>query len=286
MTILPANFPIRLGWGGVLTTLVLLAGCATPGDPPPPLLQAAAGQTRVGEEAYLTGHAGEAVPALNEAARLHFAAGDLPGAARALLNLALAQRAAGDSVSAAATAVRMHDLTPAARQQAREQGGKEEFSAELAAASVWLDALLALDRGDSATAASLLASATEKLSGSSPWPGRLETLRAEIALGEGRFQEALGHARAGQADSAATKDRAEEARARQFAGTAHLRLGQWLEARADFLAAIKIEESLGGGARMTNDLNQLAAIAEHLGDSAAAQLYTERARAIAAARAR
>ena len=270
----------------VFVALSLLAGCATPGEPPPPLLQAAAGQTRLGEEAYLTGHAGEAVPALNEAARLYLSAGDLPGAARALLNLALAQRAAGDSVSAAATAVRLHDLTPAARQQVREHGGKEESSAELAAASIWFDALLALDRGDFAAAASLLASATEKLPGSSPWPGRLETLRAEIALGEGRFPEALAHARAGQAASAAARDRAEDARALQFAGTAQLRLGHWLEARAYFLAALKIEESLGGGARMTNDLNQLAAVAEHLGDSAAAQLYTERARAIAAARAR
>jgi len=267
------------------TVLGLVAGCAATGDGPPPLLRAATGQTRAGEEAYLSGHAAEAVPALGEAVRLHLAAGDLPGAARALLNLALALRAAGDATAAAATAARLHDLTPAAQQQARE-GAPAEAAVELAAASAWLDALLALDANDFPTASALLATAPGPLASSSPWPGRVETLRAELALGEGRFADALVHARAGQAASAAAKDRAEEARARRFAGAAHVRLGQWPEAREDFLAALRIEETLGGGGRMAGDLTQLAAIAGQLGDSSAAQWYTQRARAITDARSR
>ncbi len=283
---LSAFFPHRLRWAGTFTAVAVLAGCAAPGNPSPPMLQAAARLTRTGEEAYLTGRAGEAVPALNDAVRLHLAAGDLPGATRALLNLALAQRAAGDLAAAVATAERLHSLTPAAQQQVREQGGKEESSAELAAASAWLDALLALDRGDSTAAAGFVASLVEKLPGSSPWPGRLETLRAEIALNEGRLPEALARARAGRAASAAARDRAEEARALQFAGAAEIRLGRWHEARADLLAALKIEEALGAGTRMAGDLRQLAIIAENLGDASEARLYKQRADAITDARIR
>ena len=267
-----------------LAGFVLLTGCANPGEAPPPMLRAAAGQSRIGEEAYLAGRPAKGVPALAEAVRLHLAAGDLPGAAHGLLNLALAQRGAGDVAAAAATAERLHDLIPAARQQAQERGGAEDPSPDLAAASTWLEALLAVDRGDSAAAASLLGFPTEKLPAASPWTGRLETLRAEVALGDGRFADAIARAEIGQAASAAAHDRAEEARALRLAGAAHVRLGHWIEARAKFLASVRVEETLGGGARMAGDLAQLATIAEHLGDTAEAELYTRRARAITAAR--
>jgi tetratricopeptide (TPR) repeat protein len=262
-----------------------LASCSSPGEGPPPLLRAAAGQTRMGEEAYLAGRAADAVPALDEAVRLHLAAGDLPGASRALLNLALAQRAAGDIPAATTTAIRLRELTPAAQQQAREQTGKDDLTLELATTTAWLDALLAVDRADFSGAADLLAPANAKFPAPSPWPGRLETLRAELALGESRWSDALVHARAGQAACAAAHDKAEEARAWRFAGSAQIQLGQWPGARADFLAALQLEETLGGGARMAGDLKQLATIADHLGDSSAAQLYAQRAAAITAARA-
>ncbi len=264
---------------------LLFAGCSTPGEGPPPLLRAAAAQTRAGEDAYLAGRANDAVPALNEAVRLHLAAGDLPGASRALLNLALAQRATGDTAAITATAARLRELTPAAQQQAREQTGKEELTLDLATTTAWLDGLLAVDRGDFSAAADSLGPVDAKFPASSPWPGRLENLRAELALGQRRWAEALTHARAGQAACASLHDKAEEARAWRFAGTAQLNLGQWPEARTDFLAALRLEETLGGGARMAGDLKQLATIADHLGDSSAAQLYNQRAAAIAGARA-
>ncbi|MES1166950.1 MAG: hypothetical protein ABUL68_03015 [Pseudomonadota bacterium] len=286
MTVPPSCSIGRLGPAAVFGAVALVTGCAAPDPGPPPLLRAAAGQSRAGQEAYLTGRTGDAVSALGEAVRLHLAAGDLPGGSRALLNLALAQRAAGDAAAATATAARLRELAPAARQQAREQGASEEIVAELSTASPWLDALVALDRGDRAAAAGLLDSAGGKFSGSSPWPGRLESLRAELALGEGRPGEALVHARAGVAACTAAGDRAEEARAQRLAGAAQVQLGQWPEARADFLAALKLEETLGGGGRMAGDLKQLAVIAGHLGDSAEAQLYTQRAAAIASARTR
>jgi tetratricopeptide (TPR) repeat protein len=267
----------------MLAVIVFAAGCATPGDGPPPLLRAAAGQTRAGEEAYLSGRASDAVPSLSEAARLHLAAGDLPGGCRALLNLALAQRAAGDTAAATATATRLRELTPAAQQQAREQTGREGLTGELATATAWLDALLAVGRSDFAAAARLLGSADTKFPASSPWPGRLETLRAEVALGETRWLEARIHARAGVTACAAAGDRAEEARAWQLAGTAQLHLEEWTAARADFLEALKLEETLGGGARMAADLKQLALIADRLGDTSTAQLYAQRAAAITGA---
>jgi tetratricopeptide (TPR) repeat protein len=282
----PGLLALRPRRAGVFATLMLLSGCAAPVAGPPPLLRAAAGQTRAGQEAYLTGRARESLPPLTEAVRLHLAAGDLPGAARALLNLALAQRAAGDTQAAAASAARLRDLTPAALQQAAEGAGKEGPDLGLSIAPIWLDALLADDRGDFPAAAGLLGSVTDKLPASSPWTGRLETLRAALALGEDHPAEALIHARAGQTACAAAKDQAEEARAWRLAGTAQMRLGQWPGARADFLASLKIEETLGAGARMAGDLRQLALIAGQLGDDAGARLYAQRAVAIDSARSR
>ena len=264
--------------------LIFSAGCAAPGDPPAPLLHAAASATRAGEEAYLSGRASEAIPALSEAVRLHLAAGDLPGAARALLNLALAQRGAGDMPAATATAVRLRELTPAARQQLRERAGRADEISEIAAADDWLDALLALDRGDLAAAENLISISGVKLPAASPWPGRVETLRAEVALKEGHFDDALARARVGRVASEAAHDRGEQARAWRIAGAAQVGLAHWPEARADFLAAISIEEKLGGGHRMADDLNQLASIAEQLGEADDARIYRERAKAILSSR--
>jgi tetratricopeptide (TPR) repeat protein len=275
----PAFPTRRIGRLGALGLLGLLAGCGAPDRGPPPMLRAAARQTRLGEDAYLLGRADEAIPALTEAVRLHLAAGDLPGASRALVNLALAQRSAGDGAGAGATAARLHELAPAARQQAGEQNRFDEASA----ASAWLDALLALDRGDAAEATACLERAPSVLPVSPPWSGRLATLRAEIDLGAGRFAEAVTHAQAGRSASVAARDEAEEARALRISGSAHMGLGQWVAARGDFLTALKIEESLGGGTRMAADLNHLATVSEHLGDAAGAELYAQRAKAIAAA---
>ncbi|MBI4624572.1 MAG: hypothetical protein HY736_15315 [Verrucomicrobia bacterium] len=281
----------RITWTTILhrvawPALGLLAGCAAPGDAPPPRARAATQQARAGEAAYLVGHPAEAVSALSEAVRLHLAAGDLPRAAHGLVNLALAQRAAGDAAGAAGTAARLRELAPAARQQAGERAGKKNEAAglELGAATAWLDALLALDRGETATAASLLVAVTVTLPAASPWPGRIATLRADVALAEGRTADALALARTGVAACAAARDRSEEARAHRLMAGAHMRLAQWSEARASLLAAVRLEETLGAGERMARDLEQLAAIAEKLGDAAAAQLYAARARAIGSAR--
>jgi tetratricopeptide (TPR) repeat protein len=272
----------------------IFSGCASPGEPAAPRVHAAAARERSGQEAYLLGHASEAVPALSDAVKLYLNAGDAPAACRAMLNLALAQRAAGDASGAAATAANLRDLTPAARQQVRERnatgasrphlsaGGEE---AGLTAQLDWLQALLALDRGELDAAENILLGPMEngKASG---WDGRIATLRAEVALRRGKFDEALTHAHAGFAASAGAHDRAEQARASRLAGKANLQLKKWDAARKDFLAAVRIEESLGGGARMTDDLMQLAVVARELGDAGEAQLYEQRARAIAGAQAR
>jgi tetratricopeptide (TPR) repeat protein len=253
-------------------------------DAPAPLLRAAAAETRSGEEAYLLGRADEAVPALREAARLYLAAGDLTGGVRALVNLALAERAAGDVAAARVTATRLRELTPAAQQQLAEQRPEPgEAGTELSAASGWLDALLALEQGDVAAAARLVPS-SGRFPAASVWRARVATLQAAIFLAGGNPAEALAQAGAGQKASLAAGDRAEEARAWRLAGEAHLKLGQWPEARSDYLAAVKIGD--GGGARLAGDLGQLAVIAGHLGDADGARLYTRRAAAITAARAR
>jgi len=266
---LPARSLLAAGLAGLL---LALAACSSPQASPAPKLRAAARQARLGEEAYLTGRLDEAIRALREAVRLHLSAGDVPGAGRSLVNLALAQRAAGQPAGALGTAALLLQLAPAADQQARERGA----AGEAMIASAWLTALLAVDRGEPAAAAGALA-ALPPGPYAPLWTGRIENVRADLALASGRPAEALDHARAGRPASAAAGDRAEEARALRLAGTARLGLGQWTEARAEFLAAVRLEESLGGGARMAGDLYHLAEIAEHQGDAPAARLYTARA---------
>lgn len=282
---LPAWKPARalppLGWLG----LGLLAGCLAPGEAPPARQRAASQQARAGETAYLAGNPTAALPAMREAVRLRLAAGDLPGAVRTLVNLALAERAAGDAAGAAATAARLRELTPAAGQQAAERPrGKDDARLELTAASAWLEALLAFDRGETTLAAGGLAAVSPKLPRGSPWTGRVAALRAEIALAEGRLADAVALARSALPAAAAARDVSEEARAHRLLGAAQMRLGQWKEAQASLLAAVRLEERLGAGERMARDLEQLAAVAEKLGDATAAGLYTARARAILGAR--
>ena len=258
------------------------AGCAAPGDAPPPAQRAAARQAQRGEVAYLAGRPAEAVPALREAVRLKLTAGDLPGVARGLINLALAQRAARDAAGAAESAARLRELAAAAGQQAGELEGKNSAAgAEFAVAAGWLEALLALDRGDPAAAAGLLGATPPGLPSSSPWPGRLANVRAEIDLAGGHPTGALAHTRVALAACAAARDRAEEARAHRLAGAAHVRLAQWAEAGTQYLAAVEIEGRLGAGERLARDLGQLAVIAEKSGDAAAARLYAARARLLA-----
>ena len=199
--------------------------------------------------------------------RLRLAGGDLPGAARSELNLTLAERASGDAAAAASEAARLETLTPGAVQQAREQGGPaaEAREAELEDAASWLDALLALDRGDTDFAKTRGPGRDSRLAAGSQMRARIENLHAAIALRAGRFAEAADLARAGEEAGAAAGDPAEEAHAWRPRGAAHAGAGAWIVACPDYIAAVRIEERIGGGSRMAGDLRQLAMIAGHLG---------------------
>ena len=233
------------------------------------------------------GRFADAIPSLRESVRIHLAAGDLPGAARSQLNLAMAERAAADPGAASASAARLRDLTQGAVQQVRERGGDagadRQLEAELLAASGWLDALLALDAGDVDRAQALSPPASAELAGSSQMRGRIETLRSAIAIRDGRFAEAVRLAVAGRTESAQANDPSEVAHAWGLEGAGDAGMGDWPGARGAYLAAVAVEERIGGGARMAADLRQLAMISEHLGDSGAARLYSLRADAILAA---
>ena len=275
----------RLGLRPAIAAAALLglAACSSaPREAVAPYQSAAAAEAKSAQEEYGEGRVGGAILSLKESVRLRLAGGDIPGAARSQLNLALAERASGDPAAAAAAAARLSELTPGAVQQVREQGGPGggDREAELEDSSSWLDALLALDRGDIELAQSRAPGRDGQLAAASQMRGRIETLHAAIALREGRFAEAGEFARAGRAASAEASDPSEEAHADALAGAAHMGAGAWTEARADYLAAVRIEERIGGGARMALDLRQLAVISGRLGDGAAARLYTGRADAI------
>jgi tetratricopeptide (TPR) repeat protein len=275
-----------LGPAFLAAAALLPAGCSSPPrEPAPPYQQDAAAEAKSAREAYGEGRIDSAIASLRESVRLRLSGGDLPGAARSQLNLALAERAAGDPAAASASAARLREMTPGAVQQVREQAGAGDGSreAELEAASSWLDALLALDQGDVALAQARAPARDGELAPASQMRGRIDTLHAEIALRAGRFAEAGDLARAGRAASAGAGDPSEEAHAWSLAGASHAGMGDWAGARADYLAAVGIEERIGGGARMAGDLRQLAAAAERLGDPGDARLYTQRADAIQSA---
>jgi tetratricopeptide (TPR) repeat protein len=258
-----------------------MSGCSGPDHPPPPLLREAARENRVGDDAYLRGDSARAIPALVESARLHLAAGDLPGTLTALLNLALARRAAGDLVAARATSARMGDLLAPARQQAATELARNDLTAQTG----WVEGLIALDAGDPKAAQA----ATDRvpLAGrglSARWEARVESLRGEVALRQERPAEALTHAKNALSASARALDRAEEAHARRLSAAARMAQSQWTDARTDLLASIALEEQLGAGTRMAGDLESLAVVTDKLGDRENAELYRARAQAIKSVR--
>lgn len=266
---------------GVVIAVAISTGCSGPDHPPALLLREAARANRTGEDAYLRGDAARAVPALQEAVQLHLAAGDLPGAVTALVNLALAQRTGGETTAVRATVAHLSELLAPACQQAASDRERNDLTAQ----SVWIEGLVALDAGevDSAQAAADRAPAVSGTT-SDRWQARLETLRGAIALRQNRPGDAVVHARAAQSAAHRAVDRAEEAHALRIDGAAHLALAQWIEARTDFLAAVTIEEELGAGTRMAGDLENLAVAADQLGDHENARLYRLRAQAIQSAR--
>ncbi|HVU18722.1 MAG TPA: hypothetical protein VHD32_17595 [Candidatus Didemnitutus sp.] len=257
---------------------LVLGACAGPDQAPAPLLREAARQNRIGEEAYLRGDHRHAEPALVECVRLHLAAGDIPGAVLALVNEVLEERTT-DPAKAAATAKRLSDLLPAAVQQSPDQAGN------LTIAVGWINGSLALDAGDAVAAAQASdVFVPARASVADRWEARLENLRADIALHQNRNAEAVTSAQSARRFAAKAKDVAEEARACRLSGTAHRALSQWNESRTDLLAAVHLEQELGGGSRMAGDLKILADVSEHLGDSSSAALYRQRADAIGSAR--
>lgn len=262
----------------------VLGGCSGgPADSVPPGQAQAAAAAQSAQDAYSKGRIDSAILSLRESVRLHLVAGDLPAASRSLLNLALAERAAGDAPAAAAAAARLRDLAPAAVQQAGERGGGTAQAAELTAASAWLGALLSLDRGDLAEARAGAPAPDPQLAPSSQMRGRIGTLQAAIALRAARFAEALQRAKEARAAAADAQDPSEEAHAWSLSGAAHAGQGDLTSARSDYREAIRIEERIGGGLWMAADLRRLASVSNQLGDGADARLYVQRADAIQAA---
>lgn len=233
------------------------------------------------EADYLADRPSRAVSGWHEAARLQLSAGDAAAVTRSWTNLALAQRAAGDPGGARETAARLRGLSSAPVELRGDQR-KNAFSESGIAAS-WIEALLALDGGNLAAARQSLPALPSDLHRESPWRGRVGCLRAEIALREQDFAGALAQAKEAGRACRASLDRPEEARAHRLAGTAQARLGDWLGARTDFAAAVELERSLGAGARLAGDLEQLAVACENAGDRLAAERHRAQARAITGA---
>ncbi len=269
--------PAARAWGRLAAlAAAALAGCSGPAERPPPYQEAAALEARSGQEAYLLGRFGDAITSLREAVRLRLAAGDLPGAARSQLNLALAERASASAAAASAEADRLREMTQGAVQQLGERGGAGAgAAAELEAASGWLDGLLALDAGDLDRAQALAPRAQPEVS--PQMRSRIGTLQAAIALRGGRFSEAVALAAGAREAGEAAHDLPEVAHAWGLEGEGDAGMGSWLRARDACLAAVAIEERIGGGGRMAVDLRELALICGHLGRGADARLYTLRA---------
>ena len=100
------------------------SGCSSaPREAAAPYQEAAAAEAKSAQEAYGEGRIDGAILSLRESVRLRLAGGDLPGAARSELNLALAERASGDAAAAGLEAARPARPDPG-RRPAGPRGGR------------------------------------------------------------------------------------------------------------------------------------------------------------------
>ncbi|WP_342120828.1 tetratricopeptide repeat protein [Pseudoduganella sp. OTU4001] len=244
-----------------LLLLVVLAGCAAPA-PLPALRQQAVALNQLGLQHFGAGRYAQAERQFAAALQLERAAEHEEGIAQNLLNLAHCALRQGQPAAA----------IPWLQELAADSGWQP--SAAHRAEAQLLLALLALQRGDAATAAQWHRAARDAC-GSCSVAGKLAVFEARLALQNGLAAEALVLAR--QAQQSVGSDVVEQANALRLQGSAQLQLGQRAAAQAVLQRALALDKAAALPPKIFQDLVLLG----HAHQADAAQQYWHRARRVA-----
>jgi len=166
-----------------------------------------------------------------------------------------------------------------------EQRGGLQFSAERLAQAALRRAVLDLDQRSLSSAREWAEQAAVQCGRQSGCAlmGAIHNVKGQIALEEGRPDDAVANAKAALAASRASGDRTEAANALRLLGLAALRSGDAAAARSSLGESLAIDRELALSRKIYLDLLGLGRASALGGDRVAARLYYERALAVSEA---
>lgn len=259
-----------------LALFLLLAACAGSGRPPA-LLSGALDSSDLAAEAFAEGRHQDAITAYTAALDAHRSVDNPPGILRNLLNLAVVSDAAGNSRQSREYLAAIERYAATLAGSSPGDLGKKETRILLAEAAAFR-ARLALDADNPELASSELA----RTAAAPPEVrGRIGNLHARLAERRGDFPSMLRHSKAAISANRRAKDESELADSHRLAARAYLSTGSHAEAETHFLEALELDRKLARPNCVEADLQGLADSADLAGDPTKADLFRQRASAVA-----
>jgi tetratricopeptide (TPR) repeat protein len=248
---------------------LLLAACGHDPAPRSDVREAAVEANQRAQAAFKAGDYEAARDHTRRALDLYRALDDADGVATELVNLSVAQLAAGDVAGAIAT------LDPFFANPGLE------FSAAQRAEAAYRRAWIARRTADARETDTWLTRAEGWCRGECPANGRLLNLRAQIALEGGDLATAREQATRAVAANRKTQDRVEEANAVRLLANVAASHGDHAGARAHFEQALALDKETGQAAKIHADLIGIGLSLRAQGRGREAVEYFERARSVA-----
>jgi tetratricopeptide (TPR) repeat protein len=263
---------LRLAHAFALSTFIMLAGCAASNQVILSSQREATANANGRALRYFTqgdfaGARVQAQRALDAAASVE----DEDGIASSLLNISLIEQRLGHPQSARQAVDRMlldSDLN---------------FSAKSKSEAALRRAVLAIDDGDRLLTEQLLRQVEKFCPSDCTLQGKVANLRAQMAIEEGRMQEAVAQAELGLKASRERNDAEEEANALRLGANAMVHIGNADGAAKRLEEALLIDKSLGLSRKLFRDLLLLGLAAKRSQQAEVAIRYWRRAREVAQA---
>src|SRR5215467_5248585 len=251
----------------------LLAACVAP----PPATPPASGEA--------------AVIDANRRADAYLRSGDLDGAARQYREAVRIARSVEDAEGIAANAINLSIVYQrlGKRDDARAslglllERGQLGFSPDRLAQAALRRSVLDLEDGRSASAHEWIERAAAYCGRGCSVSGAIQNVRGQLALEEGKPDQAVASAKAALGISRASGDRAETANALRLLAAVAIRAGDGGAATTLLGEALAIDRELAAPRKIYLDLIALGRASALRGDRAAARSYYERARAVSEA---
>ena len=253
--------------------VALLAACVAP----PPASPPASGEAAVIEA--------------NRRADAYLRGGDLEGAARQYREALRLARSVEDAEGIAANSINLSIVYQrlGRRDEARAslasllERGQLVFSPERMAQAALRTAVLDLEEGRFASASQWLERAAKYCGRGCEVSAAIHNVKGQLALEEGRPDQAAASAKIALGASRASGDRTESANALRLLGGVAIRSGDGAAASAYLGEALAIDRELGAPRKIYMDLIALGRASALRGDRGAARSFYERARAVSEA---